>query len=182
MNWILASFFAKKGIFSDHTKFEWHEWKLSIKCLLLLVKKKIEAKKEKQLLTQYPYNQGFLPSSKRNLLPTHSKIKAKHMPYTQGYFIIQHTKKKPLKFSIFFFHFIIVVAVVVNEAVVVVCFVYAHFDRHLLEGIEYFFEPIKTLHLTSVCIVYLRLFFDQYISRLVDIVVKCANNRHMHKI
>lgn len=37
---------------------------------------------------------------------------------------------------------------------------YTQFDRHLLEGIEYFSEPIRTLHSTSVCIcgiVYLRL-------------------------
>lgn len=111
---------------------------------------------ETKLLSYYPYNQGFLPSSKRNLLPTQSKIKAEHMPYTQGYFIIQ-------KIPFHFFRVVVVVTVVVVviEAVVVVCFVYTHFDRHLLEGIEYFStnQSNRCIRRLCVCgIVYLQLY------------------------
>lgn len=57
--------------------------------------------------------------------------------------------------------------------------------RHLLEGIE-FVGPIRTLHLTSVCMRYclstVALFGLCFAVFRLYFVVKCANNRHMHKI
>lgn len=113
-------------------------------------------------VNNYPYNQGILPSSRRNLLPTRFEIKAKHMPYAQGYFI-KWTEKKECHGNFIFFIFICCCccycccscrsSAVVTETVVECVFLCVHTSIGICsKGSEYFYEPIKTLHsTTSVC-------------------------------
>lgn len=106
---------------------------------------------------------AFLPSSRRNLLPARCKIKTEHMPsHRRIFYNVQNTTKKNTHKIPRKFHFLMLLLLfsVWWLLMPLLLALYTQFDRHLLEGIEYFSEPIRTLHSTAVCIcgiVYLRL-------------------------